>query len=85
MQEIIYRTRDLQLAATLQCLGHKIIRLQDHPTKPGTKQFVFEDVPNKEGYTPSYDASRYLKKELRVEPTNLFYNNTNLREWVKPR
>jgi hypothetical protein len=78
-----YKTRDLRLAASLQSLGHNIIKLEDHPEKDGTKLFVFENKKNHDGDTPEEDASKFLRRELRIEPNTLFHNNANLREWVK--
>lgn len=78
-----YKTNDLQLAATLQSLGHRITKLEDHPEKTGVKLFVFDNTPGDTGRTPQEDSVLYLSRQLKVEPNELFQNNANLRAWVK--
>ena len=74
---MLLQTRDLQLAATLKCIGHKIIRIDTHRDGKSLV-FIFTNEENK----TQEQVNRYMGRELRIEPRSLFAAAGVLKSWI---
>lgn len=72
-----FKTRDLQLASTLKCMGHHILGMEKHHDGRSLI-FIFEDPDN----AVRKHEEDYVGQRLRVEPRELFSTTSTLKSWV---